>query len=1012
MTDLIAGPAGAALSRADFDRLRAGTPAPAQPAPDPPGGPLAAATDPEVIVLSEFLALSISAPAGESQPLVAPTKVLALLKHADQRADALGRVAAAARRENPAAERRAAPTPAPVARGSTGGAGRTVATTRSESTAAAAPFRGAAIREVAPRETLTPSVAKVGGNARTRTVKGGMALSDPPRRSLVTGSIGGGLAVFPTLDGGGAVRAGPRVRRSAAAGDLRGLLFDVAEQLVDIEVHTSPALLPHWGLRIDYEQRWMRRGYRRGRLLRSIPIAPSETVEVAVKSWARSTERRNLVEATERNNSSELTGEERWSLATAKEMVKTTSASINPSASVSGGVSLPAGKLPVNVTGNGNVGVSGSFSTQLTNSIKRTQERTQQQTSKSASSLKVSRTSTVELVTEQGVETTITERLQNPNTCRTLTYEFFEIVEEYVVVTVPIQVELILFLPLPVPAWTPQEVLCHSCDLRKLLPCGDYLAGIDAAKFLAIAAKRGVTLESLKAKLAELDSPNGAAAAGSPLTSGLSRLAELVHAFQRTSFPLNPFTEAPGDGGNVVDDLRDGVSGFVENLGKGFGEAFEKGKEAATTLERAAERGAKDLKTGIDNAVSGVQTTVAAAGEVLENAAETAAGVANEFAKAGQTLSGLGRARGISISAMTAHGGGSAPPPPELGVGSAIWWEVAQLAAPDLTQALEVLAARVDLIREMSGPAREAAEADAIQVFLAAVPDLNAEFTKIDVALALLASALIVGGAVAIGAMPGLGYAGVATAGAILVLAKAVDLAGVADILPDDNGLKALLRQTVARGQALADQTAAGGLGTSVSDAREQLEKQIQEFADAEVEFERLRCHLTAQLDRYGPVIWGELSAAQVQQIVNSMQIGDGIVEPSLLGYVGGRGVVRVVDPVRVLGLGFDWMSTVGQLNLAALDPVGDVLTLPTPGVTVEARLGQADACEEYVQEHRAAELRIKRAEAKAAEERAAQAKLESARMQQRLAQQPPQLDDPDNGAGPAIRVVLEKPAP
>jgi len=75
--------------------------------------------------------------------------------------------------------------------------------------------------------------------------------------------------------------------------------------------------------------------------------------------------------------------------------------------------------------------------------------------------------------------------------------------------------------------------------------------------------------------------------------------------------------------------------------------------------------------------------------------------------------------------------------------------------------------------------------------------------------------------------------------------------------------------------------------------------------------------------------------------------------------------------------------------------------------VTLESRLGQCDACEQFIVQHRALDLQQKSAEVVAAQQRAEQEKLETQRYQARLSQKQPLLEDPDQNLS-GIRVILE----
>ena len=88
-------------------------------------------------------------------------------------------------------------------------------------------------------------------------------------------------------------------------------------------------------------------------------------------------------------------------------------------------------------------------------------------------------------------------------------------------------------------------------------------------------------------------------------------------------------------------------------------------------------------------------------------------------------------------------------------------------------------------------------------------------------------------------------------------------------------------------------------------------------------------------------------------------------------------------------------------------------VTLQTPGVMTEPRLGQCDACEEFIMKHRELDVQRMTHEIVAAQQRAEMEKFEAQRYQMRLAQKPPMLEDPDlNRETGAIRVILQDDRP
>jgi hypothetical protein len=82
---------------------------------------------------------------------------------------------------------------------------------------------------------------------------------------------------------------------------------------------------------------------------------------------------------------------------------------------------------------------------------------------------------------------------------------------------------------------------------------------------------------------------------------------------------------------------------------------------------------------------------------------------------------------------------------------------------------------------------------------------------------------------------------------------------------------------------------------------------------------------------------------------------------------------------------------------------------LPTPGIHLQTRLSDCDACEPYIQHIRSAEVAKRRAEAHLAAAQADQARLEAERFKKRLDATTPLLDNPTPTVVPEFRVTLEK---
>jgi len=87
--------------------------------------------------------------------------------------------------------------------------------------------------------------------------------------------------------------------------------------------------------------------------------------------------------------------------------------------------------------------------------------------------------------------------------------------------------------------------------------------------------------------------------------------------------------------------------------------------------------------------------------------------------------------------------------------------------------------------------------------------------------------------------------------------------------------------------------------------------------------------------------------------------------------------------------------------GIGQLAPTTSTVLLPTPGLSIESRLGRCSACEDYLEARRSVELRQLQATA-------LQAEREAERMGVRLAQNPPVLSDPQETLSP-VSIRLER---
>jgi hypothetical protein len=158
------------------------------------------------------------------------------------------------------------------------------------------------------------------------------------------------------------------------------------------------------------------------------------------------------------------------------------------------------------------------------------------------------------------------------------------------------------------------------------------------------------------------------------------------------------------------------------------------------------------------------------------------------------------------------------------------------------------------------------------------------------------------------------------------------------------------------------------------------------ELAQAQVEYERLRCHLDEHWLHYAQAVWAQED--RDQRLLRLQAYGPlvALLDNQLLGFYGDRGAFPLRDPSVVAEVDLPALLKSIRQDLEADDAEPMLVSLPTPGVLLEATTGECNACEDYIHDSRAADLRTQTA-------RAEQEEAEAQRRRERIAQQ--DLSDP-----------------
>lgn len=193
-----------------------------------------------------------------------------------------------------------------------------------------------------------------------------------------------------------------------------------------------------------------------------------------------------------------------------------------------------------------------------------------------------------------------------------------------------------------------------------------------------------------------------------------------------------------------------------------------------------------------------------------------------------------------------------------------------------------------------------------------------------------------------------------------------------------------------------------GGAGTPQQPPPSTPEEKVDEafgardLALAQVEVERLLCHVQENLARYVSAIYADMGPAGWTDLLAAYPHVAAMVEPRLIAVVNGQAVFPLQPKHQ------------RQLREEHADRIADLLAdggtgqsaplrvvVPTPGMVLEARLGQCDACEDFIKQHRLLDLKVRQEEVEQAAARSRQERAEAKRREDRLKQDPPLLDDP-----------------
>ena len=308
------------------------------------------------------------------------------------------------------------------------------------------------------------------GKAVTVSVEG-TEISLEPRSGL--GNAGSGLS---------GVRASSFAAKSTEVEGPSSGVTTIATQPRGVAVASEPApgeVAPGVGFYIPYRQRWTLLGYERGALLNTIALAPQEETTIELFTWDRRTSALEQTSASEVEQSIESTDSTKDTQQVLSELTHDSNFKADAKFDVNAKLEV------VNVGGGGTVGGA----TSAKEVAKTTTDYIHEQTAKAVTRVKASRQSKVSETQAFGREERTTRRVKNINMCNALNLDYFEVLVDYEMETVCLREEAQLVVLLDAPEvydWHSRTTIRRfEPVLRQALLDRAFVAGFDGSRLLA-----------------------------------------------------------------------------------------------------------------------------------------------------------------------------------------------------------------------------------------------------------------------------------------------------------------------------------------------------------------------------------------------------------------------------------------------------------------------------------------------------------------------------------------------
>ncbi len=248
----------------------------------------------------------------------------------------------------------------------------------------------------------------------------------------------------------------------------------------------------------EWEQHWMLKGFSRGKMLYSLPMAPQEETTIEISTWDRRKKTLEQSSITETEQAIEDEEKTQDSNEVYKELTKKNEFDWKAGATLD--VAYNGSPVSVKLGGQFNAGNK----TNADDIAKSTTKNVTDKVKRAALKVKVQRSSKITETVDNGSEQKITRKIKNPNLCRTLTFDFYEVISHYTIDTIfnkeAIRFCLMIENPISIGAqgFTPDFIRYNETALKDTILDRSLISGFDAVRFLRARKEAETELQTKK----------------------------------------------------------------------------------------------------------------------------------------------------------------------------------------------------------------------------------------------------------------------------------------------------------------------------------------------------------------------------------------------------------------------------------------------------------------------------------------------------------------------------------